>query len=95
MTDLDAAIRAKLVGFSNDACLGGCGCEESRCGVYGFDEMRAALVAVLDRHKPNPHPSGLGPYCEVCVGGYEGVSEWPCQTVKDMATALGIEVPGE
>lgn len=91
MTGLDAAIRAELASFFSDACLGGCGCEENRCDVCGFDEMRAAIIAVLDRHKPNPHPSGLGPYCEVWVGGYEGVSEWPCGTVQDIAAALGIE----
>ena len=84
MTDLDAAIRARLNEF--DASMTATG------GLWGAEEMRAALVAVLDRHKLNPHPSGLGPYCEVCVGGYEGVSEWPCQTVKDVARALGIEV---
>lgn len=88
MTDgLDAAIRAKLAEWQKFRRQDGTIAEG-----YGFDEMRAALVAVLDRHKLNPHPSGLGPYCEVCVGGYEGVSEWPCQTVKDVARALGIEV---
>lgn len=85
MTDLDAAVRARLDEF--DASMTATG------SLWGTDEMRAAIVAVLDRHKLNPHPSGLGPYCETCVGGYEGVSEWPCKTVKDVATALGIEVP--
>lgn len=86
MTDLDEAIRAKLAAWGDDPC------GYATCVVVGWGEMRAVLVAVLDRHKPNPHPGGLGPYCEVCVGGYEGVSEWPCQTVKDIARALGIEV---
>jgi len=52
MADLGSAIRARLDGFSSDACLGGCGCEDNRCDVHGFDEMRAALLAVLDVHKP-------------------------------------------
>ncbi len=54
--------------------------------------LRDALTAVLGLHKPNPHPSGLGPYCEKCVGGYEGVSEWPCETVLAVAKELGVEV---
>lgn len=89
MTDLDAAIRAKLASWGDDPC------GYATCVVVGWSEMRAAIVAVLDRHKPNPHPSGLGPYCEVCVGGYEGVSECPCETVQDIARALGIEVHGD
>ena len=98
MTDLDEAIRAKLVGFSNDACLGGCGCEESRCGVYGFDEMRAGLVAVLGEHKPLPDEVGVsetGLICSCLPDGSDPyvTHDYPCPTVRAIAEKLGVEVP--
>lgn len=77
MSDLDAELRARL------------GPDDIRTSVWNVHE-RGALVAVVARHKP--HPGLYGPYCEVCVGGYEGVSEWPCETVRDIAKALGLEV---
>lgn len=57
-------------------------------------DLTRALAAVLDLHKPNP-VTGRWPYCEVCVGGYEGVSEWPCPTVRAIAKRLGVEVDGD
>lgn len=91
-TDLDARIRVQLAGWRlNVESL-----REHGMDLIALDALmqaQAALLVVLDRHKPNAHPSGLGPYCETCVGGYEGVSEWPCATVKDVAKELGIEVP--
>jgi hypothetical protein len=59
------------------------------------DRSAAAILTVLELHKPNPHPGGLGPYCEPCRGGYEGCEPWPCRTVLAMAKELGIEAPGE
>lgn len=92
MDGLDAAIRAKLAArpiarnlHTDD--------DRARANAWMI-RAQNALATVLDRHKPNPVLNGLGPYCEVCVGGYEGVSEWPCETVLGVAKALGIEVAG-
>lgn len=106
MPDLNAALRAKLAGFTNDACLGGCGCEDSRCDVTGFGEMRGALTAVLDLHKQSEthvwdvprDPSGkprieLNPWCR--CQERDGMSldevERPCETVRAIAKELGVE----
>lgn len=86
-SDLDAAIRARLAEWQRFRRQDGAIAEG-----YGYDEMAAAIEAVLDRHEPNP-VADRAPYCEVCVGGYEGVSEWPCETVRDIAKALGVQVP--
>lgn len=105
MTSLDQRIRERLTSLGNEACLGGCGCEDSRCIVYGFDEMRVALLAVLDLHKR--HDKGLG-YGSREEGGYgtvpdvcgecgkidEYAQKWPCPTVRAIAKALGVEVDG-
>lgn len=96
MSDLDAAIRAKLAGFFNDACLGGCGCEESRCDVQGFDEMRDAALAVLDLHKPGPAlEASDGPVCTAvdCQSRRRFFAvAYPCPTVRAIAEKLGVEV---
>jgi hypothetical protein len=97
MTDLDSALRAKLAGFDNDACLGGCGCEDSRCDVTGFDKMRGALTAVLDLHKPRiavegPHEGS--PICDECSDGTDEflARDYPCPTVRAIAKEPGVEV---
>ena len=78
MADLDARIRWWITDGSD--------CEDP---ATGWDKATAALLAVLDKHKANPAP--YGPYCEVCAGGYEGVSEWPCETVRGIAEKLGVQ----
>jgi hypothetical protein len=62
------------------------------CGAYGMQDATGVVRAILELHKPNPHPSGLGPYCDQCEGGYEGRAMWPCATVLAVAKQLGIEV---
>ena len=97
MSDLNAAIRAKLASFFNEACLGGCGCEESRCDVYGFDEMRDAIVAVLGEHKPLPDEVGVSETGLICGCLPDGsdpyvAHDYPCLTVRAIAEKLGVEV---
>jgi hypothetical protein len=94
MSGLDAAVRAKLAGFSNGACLGGCGCEDNRCDVYGFDEMRDALIAVLGQHEPIGLHHDLGETSRVCADCRFFAPAWPCPTVRLIAKALGVEVDG-
>jgi hypothetical protein len=91
--DLDEQIRAKLNSMvEGSANLQSCaGCEYD-CNCQAYIGYQAAILAVLDLHKPNPVPGGLGPYCELCRGGYEGCEPWPCPTVLAMAKELGIEV---
>lgn len=107
MTDLDAAIRAKLASWGEDPC------GYATCVVVGWSEMRAAIVAALDRHKPG-YPDGPEyeehdepvfdragiPQGHVSVKGdpapgyyCETCREFsPCATVKDIAKELGVEV---
>jgi hypothetical protein len=95
VADVDAAIRARLASFSNEACLGGCGCEDNRCNVQGFDEMRDALIAVLGQHKPMEGLTADVPVCTClpdCDDTYVA-HDYPCSTVRDIAKALGVEVP--
>lgn len=104
MTDLDAAIRAKLNsegldGFESRPCLSVEGCD-----VNGFDEMRAALLAVLDLHRPREDEwlqvRGLDGTvrrpCRQCsglgTGGMITAIYYPCQTVSAIAKGLGIEL---
>lgn len=93
MTDLDAAIRAKLNserldGFESRPCLSVEGCD-----VNGFDEMRAALLAVLDLHKRSNNRRLQG--CTECsateVDRDWTVVPYPCPTVRTITEALGIE----
>lgn len=81
--DLELAIKAKLAVYTGFA--------EHMGGDQVFGPLVGALLAVLDRHKRNP-VLDRPPYCDECVGGYEGVSGWPCMTVVDIAAQLGIEV---
>lgn len=60
------------------------------------DRSAAALLAVLDRHKPEPDSMGgrVSYYCANCRDtGWLGPGvDWPCETVEDIAKELGIEV---
>lgn len=97
MTDLDAQIRAKLADYGEDPC------GYATCIVIGFNEMRAALLAVLDGHPPEPRPGRIGERGDgegfVCAGETHAcgmVNEYttyPCETVLKIAKGLGIEVP--
>ncbi len=84
VTDLDAAIRARLDGMIEDpgksyeSCAG---CEfDCNCQVYV--DYQAALRAVLDLHPR--HPS-LPNECFTCG------SRWPCRHLREIAAALGVE----
>lgn len=91
MTDLDAAIRAKLASWGDDPC------GYATCVVVGWSEMRAAIVAVLDRHKPAHVDHPLNPNlanCSTCRDlGPEinSPAAYPCEEIEDIAKALGIE----
>lgn len=63
------------------------------CGADGMQDAAAIVRVVLELHKPNP-VNDRPPYCDQCVGGYEGVKEWPCPTVRAIAEKLGIEASG-
>lgn len=82
MTDLDAAIRAKLDKYDRSMLDTG--------SQWGVEEMQAAILVVLDIHKRN------GPDC--CTEcwesgpGYEGEPvPYPCPTVLAIAEKLEIE----
>lgn len=87
VADLDAAIRARLDARPSAGNLQ-TGDDRARGNAWMI-RAQNALTAVLDLHKSNPAP--YGPYCEKCAGGYEGVSQWPCETVLGVARSLGIE----
>lgn len=61
-------------------------------------EMKAALLAVLDVHKPERHSIGAKVWhnCASCRDTDWNGPEvpWPCETVEAIAKALGIEVDG-
>lgn len=87
---LDAAIRAKLDGWLDDIC----GAWSNGCAVEDHDRairMRAAIVAVLDRHKPQRLDDEHDPYCAECSGLHAVPVTYPCRTIRDIATELGIE----
>lgn len=89
-TELSRAIDAWLDAQTDDFrhCEG---CEYD-CRCETCPAMTDALRVVAELHKPHSHPSGLGPYCNACEGGYEGRSPWPCATASAIARALGVEV---
>lgn len=86
MADLDTAIRARLDEF----------CESDMCAEVG----KAALLAVLDLHKPRSAGVPTKPHimdCSVCLDvGTEWCSPvgYPCETVEAIAKALGVEAAG-
>lgn len=66
----------------------------------GFEQMRDAILGVLDEHQPVPcgnvrHDRGDGQHCAVCE--YDDIerSWWPCPTVRAIVEKLGIEVGNE
>lgn len=51
----------------------------------------AAVVVVLDMHKPEDHPQyepGTNTVCARCIGSDEQQLPWPCDTVRGIALAL-------
>lgn len=86
MSDLYAAIRERLGAYVDE----GCGYSGHDCRVTGHDEMKAALLAVLERHKPDQW--GNCSECREGGPGYEaeGVRA-PCPSVKDIAEALEVQ----
>ena len=92
MSDLNAAIRAKLDGLSqlDDDCNSQCGVS---CAAQGYDDMKAALLAVLDQHPLREFPDYLdgGPSSWICDKCHDSD---PCCTRYVIADALGIEVDG-
>ena len=90
MSDLDAAIRAKLDEWQQFRRQDGAIAEG-----YGYDEMAAAIVAVLDRHKPagDEHfAASFAGCCAVCGTYYEYPVAYRCPTVRAIAEKLGVEV---
>ncbi len=74
--NLDAAIRTRLAEF--DASMDATG---SLCGA---EEMHAALTAVLDLHGADE-----AGFCQECSDEFPAAH--PCQTVRAIAKALGVE----
>lgn len=93
MTDLDAAIRAKLdrIAEQDGDCTLQCG---ASCASGGYGLAVDALLALLDLHKP--FDPGDGPVCEAELTGVWAASDpkYPCATVLAIAKALGIEAHG-
>lgn len=93
MSELDAAIRAKLASWGDDPC------GYATCVVVGWSGIRAAIVAVLDRHKPRTAVEGPLEGKPICDGCSDGTNEWlatadPCPTKRAIAEKLGVEVGG-
>lgn len=96
MTDLNAAIRAKVHEVSqrlDDDCNMQCGVS---CASQGYDDITRGLLAALDVHRPEPYPPSVaGSLCAECreAGpGYEAESTpYPCPTVLAIAKAFEIE----
>lgn len=55
-------------------------------------DLVAAVRAVLDLHRESSAPYDTG-YCEGCNQAQEFPEDWPCPTVRAIATALGEETP--
>lgn len=89
--DLAQRIRDRLErDYENAACL-----LTERCGVTGFDEMRAAILAVVDGHAADAAGD-----CRRCVDwdededGYLKACRFgDCPTLLAIARSLGIKVP--
>ena len=56
--------------------------------------LAAAIKAVLDLHAPESH--GMRTVCEHCIGSDEDPLDYPCPTVRRIASQLHVltEVPG-
>ena len=81
--DLDAAIRARLDEWQQFRRQDGAIAEG-----YGYDEMAAAIVAVLDRHRAVEEG-----FTHVDETAYEVARRWALEeTVRAIAEKLGVEV---
>lgn len=81
MTDLDAAIRERLAVD-----------EDSTYFRYDSEMIQAAMLAVLELHRPEAY--SRRPFCAHCREsgiGYEGAAPYPCPTVLAIAKGLGIK----
>lgn len=90
MTEIEAAIRAKLASWGDDPC------GYATCIVGGWAEMRDTLLAVLDLHKPRAAVEGPLEGKPICDGCSDGTNEWlatadPCPTKRAIAEKLGVE----
>ena len=85
MSGLAQQIRDRLDGFEDAHCFGS---EDVRCDVYGFDEMREALLALLDLHA---YPEGSGIPGEVHCGELIDWVQGGCPTLRTIAEKLRIE----
>lgn len=92
MTDLDAAIRAKLteIAAENDD-----DCNMQRgvsCASQGYGNVASAVLAVLTAHVAGHEEPGLGRICTGCANPANGHFVFdPCQTKRAIAEQLGIE----
>jgi hypothetical protein len=85
---LDTVIRATLNGWLNDIC----GAWRGGCPIDGHAEaikMRAALIAVLGKHRED-HVEDDEPHCAECSGLAGVRMRVPCPTVLAIAAALGV-----
>lgn len=92
MADLDAAIRAGI----DEAVQQIKGCDPDTFVAMAADELRDALVAVLDLHSPVAATEEMEVGELLCAA--DGPSEdehlmkrYPCPTVRAIAKALGVE----
>jgi hypothetical protein len=66
--------------------------DECECGVPAAVLRRcAADRRQVERHKPISHHDGFT-YCATCGSGepYEYPTDWPCDTLKDIAEPYGV-----
>lgn len=86
--DLDARIRVHLAARTDK--YGSCAGCEIDCGCQNCTAVDDAVLAVLDRHKP-VEIGDLDRPTYICGECYFH-NEYPCPTVQDIATELGIEI---
>lgn len=88
---LDAAIRARLEErpcFATHELYG----DRARDANGWISHAKAAIVAVLDRHKPQRLDDEHDPYCDECSSLAGVTVTYPCRTARDIAKELGVEV---
>jgi hypothetical protein len=85
VSDLDAAIRAKLAVD-----------QDSYYFEYDCEMIQGAMFAALDQHQPveGDEPGDIMCSCNPRPDDPYVAYAYPCPTVKAIATALGIEVDG-
>lgn len=85
--DLDARIRAKLAEFESSAEYGNEGI---------LDMLIRVTRTMLDQHQPVPDVELNGVVnCSECTEEYSNghvQAEYPCDTIKDIAESLGVEI---